>query len=297
MLSRPIPCVANAHHAIGSNFTNRLFIGFVGWGHFVKFALKRMALKPLCVLYLLFSFTAVSAGAQDGVQSMLMVDAGYASVHDSYLTPITYDGLDLGLSYQATKACRQRQWLWQLGIGADYNHVENPTGNNDLHKLIGDLAFSMQRTWRGVGSPRLNLAVGPMAQLRAGIVYNEVNSNNPVTVRAHAALGAAAMAWWETRLGRRPLTLAYQLQLPVVGAFFAPDYDESYYEIYLGNHHGLAHLAWWGNRLDMSHYLSANLRLGNTILSIGYRTRLEHWTAAHLHVHDFSHALVLGVSL
>ena len=34
---------------------------------------------------------AVSVEAQDA-GSMLMVDAGYASVHDSYLTPITYDG-------------------------------------------------------------------------------------------------------------------------------------------------------------------------------------------------------------
>ena len=228
---------------------------------------------------------------------MLMVDVGYASVHDSYLTPITYDGIDVGLSIEATKACRQGKWLWQLSVGADYNYVENPAKNNELHKLMGDLSFNMQRTLRGVFSPKLNLGVGPMTQLRAGIVYDAVNSNNPVTVRAHWNVGAAASAAFHTRLGRKPVTLRYQLQLPVAGVFFAPEYDESYYEIYLGNHKNLAHLGWWGNRLDMTHYLGADLRLGKTTLRLGYRSRLEHWTVNNLHVHDFSHALVLGISL
>ena len=224
-----------------------------------------------------------------------MVDAGFGSIHDSYLTPITYNGLDLGLGYEAVRSVRNDKWLWQLNVGGDYNYVENKAQNNNLHKLMGDLSFNMQRCWRGVLSPKLNFAVGPMAQLRAGIVYDAVNSNNPVTVRAHANLGAAGMAWFNTRLGRKPITLRYQVQLPVAGVFFAPEYDESYYEIYLGNHKNLAHLGWWGNRLDMSHYLGADLHMGKTTVRIGYRTRLEHWTVNHLKVHDVSHSLVLGI--
>jgi len=238
---------------------------------------------------------AVTAGAQERM-TVIAVDAGYASVHDSYLTPITYDGLDLGLSLEATRPINRDRWLWQLTVGADYNYVENPSQNNDLHKLMGDLAFNMQRCWQGVMTPKLNLSVGPMAQLRAGIVYNEVNSNNPVTVRAHANLGAAAAACFNTRLWRLPVTLRYQVQLPVAGVFFAPEYDESYYEIYLGNHKNLAHLGWWGNRLDMTHYLGADLHLGKTTLRIGYRSRLEHWNVNHLKVHDVTHSLVLGLS-
>ena len=228
---------------------------------------------------------------------MLVLDAGYASIHDSYLTPITYDGLDLGISIEATRPIKHDRWLWQLGVGADYNYVKNPAKNNDLHKIVGDISFNMQRAWMGVLHPRLGFSAGPMAQLRAGIVYDAVNSNNPVTVRAHANLGAAGMAWFNTRLGRKSVTLRYKVQLPVAGVFFAPEYDESYYEIYLGNHRNLAHLGWWGNRLDMTHYLGADLHLGKTTLRIGYRTRLEHWSVNHLKVHDVTHALVLGISL
>ena len=251
---------------------------------------------PLYLLCLLSSFSVFQAAAQDA-GSMVMVDAGYASVHDSYLTPITYDGLDLGLTFEAVRPIKRGQWLWQLMVGADYNYVENNARNNDLHKLMGDITFDMQHRWLGQWDRRLDLSVGPMTQLRAGIVYDAVNSNNPVTVRAHWNVGATAMAAWHTRLGRKPVTLRYQVQLPVMGVFFAPEYDESYYEIYLGNHRNLAHLGWWGNRLDMMHYLGADLPLGKTTLRLGYRTRMEHWNVNHLKVHDVSHSLVLGLSI
>ena len=230
-------------------------------------------------------------------QSMLMLDAGYASIHDSYLTPITYDGIDLGLSLEATRWASRYRWLWQLSVGADYNYVENNAKNNNLQKVMGDISFNMQHAWMGVLHPRLGFSAGPMAQLRAGIVYDAVNSNNPVTVRAHANLGATGMAWFNTRLGRLPITLRYQAQLPVMGVFFAPEYDESYYEIYLGNHKNLAHLGWWGNRFDMTNYLGADLHVRKVTLRIGYRNRLEHWSVNNLNVHDFTHALVFGISL
>ena len=239
---------------------------------------------------------SVGAGAQDNV-SLFTVDVGYASVHDSYLTPITYDGLDLGLSFEAIKPCGAHPWLWQLNVGADYNYVENPAKNNDLYKVMGDLSFNMQREWLGVLNPRLCVSAGPMTQLRAGILYDAVNSNNPVSLRAHWNVGATAMAWLNVRLWRKTITLRYQAQLPVAGVFFAPEYDESYYEIYLGNHKNLAHLGWWGNRFDLNNYLGADLHLGKTTLRVGYRSRLEHWNVNHLKVHDVTHALVLGLSI
>ena len=225
---------------------------------------------------------------------MFTVDMGYASIHDSYLTPITYGGTDLALGYEAMRPMRADKWLWQLQVGADYNYVENNAHNNDLHKLMGDITFDMQRQWRGAIAHRVDLSAGPMTQLRAGILYNEVNSNNPVSVRAHWNVGVTGMAAFDTHMWRLPVTLRYQAQVPVLGVFFAPEYDESYYEIYLGNRRNLAHMGWWGNRLDMTHYLGADLHLGKTTLRVGYRARLEHWNVNHLKVHDVTHSLVLG---
>ena len=237
---------------------------------------------------------ALSAAGQEQV-SMFTVDMGYAAVHDSYLTPITYSGTDLALRYEALRPVWDDKWLWQLGVGTDYNYVENKAHNNDLHKLMGDITFDMQRRWQGAIAHRVDLSAGPMTQLRAGIIYDEVNSNNPVSVRAHWNVGVTGMAVWNTRLKRKPITLRYQVQLPVTGVFFAPEYDESYYEIYLGNRRNLAHLGWWGNHLDMTHYVGADVRMGGTTLRLGYRARMEHWTVNQIKVHDVTHSIVLGI--
>ena len=249
--------------------------------------------RKLTVICCLLVLTAV---AQERV-SIFTVDAGYASIHDSYLTPITYDGMDLAMQYEAMRSIRNDQWLWQLQVGADYNYVENDARNNELYKLMGDITFDMQRQWLQLIAQRVNVSVGPMTQLRAGIIYNDANSNNPVSVRAHWNVGITGMAMMDTHMWRLPVTLRYQAQLPALGVFFAPEYDESYYEIYLGNHRNLAHLGWWGNRFDMTNYVGADLHLGKTTLRIGYRTRLEHWSVNHLKVHDVTHSLVLGISL
>ena len=252
--------------------------------------------RILTYLLLVVLSGALNAVGQENV-SMFTVDIGYASVHDSYLTPITYGGMDLAMGYEAMHPLRNDKWLWQLQVGADYNYVENDAKNNELHKLMGDISFDMQRQWRGAIAHRVNLSAGPMTQLRAGIIYDEVNSNNPVSVRAHWNVGAAGMATMDTRVWRIPVTLRYQAQLPMLGVFFAPEYDESYYEIYLGNHKNLAHLGWWGNRFDMTNYLGADLHLGKSTLRIGYRNRLEHWNVNNLKVHDVTHSLVLGINL
>ena len=301
-LSRFIPCGANANY---TNFANYI-LKSAELVKFVKFTLKTLR-GGRCIYCstLILLCCSLSVVAQDDMNaslprlSMFTVEGGYASIHDSYLTPITYDGAGLGLGYEAMRPTRfsPDKWLWQLQVGADYNYVENPAQNNDLHKVMGDISFDMQRAWRGVLHPRLGFAAGPMTQLRAGIVYDAVNSNNPVTVRAHWNVGATGMAWFDTRMWRLPVTLRYQVQLPVMGVFFAPEYDESYYEIYLGNHKNLAHLGWWGNRLDMTHYLGADMQMGKTTLRLGYRNRLEHWNVNNLHVHDVTHSLVIGISL
>ena len=113
--------------------------------------------------------------------------------------------------------------------------------------------------------------------------------------KLHWNAGVTGMATFGTHLKRLPITLRWQAQLPVAGVFFAPEYDESYYEIYLGNRRNLAHLGWWGNRFDLDHQLTADFRLGGTILRIGYHGTIERSWANHLNTHITTHAIVIGI--
>ena len=83
---------------------------------------------------------------------------------------------------------------------------------------------------------------------------------------------------------------------PLVGAFFSPDYGELYYEIYLGNHKGLAHAAWPGNYFRLDNLLSADLHLGNTSLRIGYAADIFSSKTNNIVTRHITHLFVLGVT-
>lgn len=231
------------------------------------------------------------------VASIFMAEVGHTSALDTYLSPVTYGGTSLGLYYSATQATAfsPRRWVRQLSFGADYTHPSNPVGNNHEHVLMAEAGWSMMHRWSGVATPPLQLMLGGNTRLRGGALYNPSNSNNVVSVKAHWSLGLAAMAVYNTHLGRLPVTLAYQAVLPVAGVCFSPQYDESFYEIYVGNHSHLVHFAWWGNRFDMDNLITADLHLGNTILRLGYRNRIERSWIQHLNTHLTTHALVVGI--
>ena len=230
------------------------------------------------------------------VLSMFTFDVGRASVLDTYISTVNYTGLNLRLGYSAMQATgfSPEKWVRHLELGVEYYNVKNMVRNRVLHTLMLDSRWSLMRRWRDV-LPGLQLMGGGMAQLRGGVIYKGSNSNNVCSVKAHISLGVAGTASYACHIGRLPITLSYQMSLPVVGVFYSPDYDESYYEIYVGNRKGLVHPGWWGNRFDMNNLVAADLHLGNTILRLGYRNRIERSWVNNLNTHITTHAFVIGL--
>lgn len=255
------------------------------------------------ILLIMVQALAMQAQATDSVPvlrpvaSMFMAGVGSARVLDTYLTPITYSGTSVSLAYAATQATgfAPEKWVRQLAVGIDYGRVKNPVGNNAMHTLMLEGQWGIMHRWNGVWHRGLQLMLGGMTQLRGGVIYNASNSNNVVSVKARWSLGLMGMAVYNTRLGRLPMTVAWQASLPVAGVFFSPDYDESYYEMYLGNHSGLAHMGWWGNRFDMTNLVTADMHFGNTVVRLGYRNRVERSWVRNLNTRITTHELVLGV--
>ena len=230
--------------------------------------------------------------------SMVTVDAGHASLRDTYLSPITYRGANIALGYEHFQAIKRNpeQRVSQIETGIAYHHAHNPAGNHTMHSLMGNFQWAVMRRWRNaLRLPRSQVMIGPMLQLRGGVIYNPNNANNVVSAKIFCALGVNAMAVCNTHIGRLPASLRYTLSLPITSVFFSPDYDEAYYEIYLGNHHGLAHFGWWGNRFDATQALTADFRLGGTILRVGYRGGFEASQINHITTRVVTHSVVLGI--
>ena len=230
------------------------------------------------------------------VVSVFSGEVGAARMLDTYLSPLFYNGTHTGLAWEHQQATgfNPERWVRQLELQLDYNITHNPAGNHDNHALLMQGRWSLM--WRKqVATPGLQIIVGPETALRGGVLYSGHNSNNVVSARVHWHVGATAQAVYNMRIGRLPVTLRYQVVLPVAGIFYSPEYGESYYEMYVGNREGLAHFACWGNRFDMENLITADLHIGATVLRLGYRNRFATSWVNELSVRERNHALVIGI--
>lgn len=231
------------------------------------------------------------------VMSAYMLKAGSSHLADTYLSPLKFSGWHVGFGYERMQAMKfnPEKWVMQMRFGVSADNARN-VRNADMWYWGLDFSWDMMRRWRNVLTPNLTVGVGPAAMLEAGCVYNSRNGNNPCSAKFAITAGATAYAAYNMKIGKVPVTLRYQPTLPIVGAFFAPDYGELYYEIYLGNHKNLAHCAWLGNYRQLKHDLTADIHFGSTSLRVGYAGSILSTKINHTVTHIFTHAAVVGIS-
>lgn len=249
----------------------------------------------------------LSAHAADGdtdteavvrpVTAAYTVEAGTSHLADTYLTPLKYSGWSMGLGYERMQAMRfdPERWVMQLKLRVEIDRTENPVRNAVMWYGGVDFSWGMMYRWRNI-LPNLTIGAGGAARMDLGCLYNARNGNNPASARAAVTVGMTGYVAWQTRLWRIPVTLRYQPALPVVGAFFSPDYGELYYEIYLGNRSGLAHCAWWGSYFAMENLVTADMHFGATSVRIGYRNNTQSARVNNITSRHITHCAVIGVA-
>lgn len=250
----------------------------------------------LCLCPLLLSAQSDSTGVVRPVISAYSFEIGSSHVCDTYLTPLHYSGWSAALSYERLQAMRfaPERWIMQLDGRVEIGKTLNPARSAALWELDFRPRWGMMR--RFFLPYEFSAAIGPQLSADLGVLYMARNSNNPASARAALTANATAMAVWNGRVGKLPLTLRYQPSLAVLGAFFSPDYDELYYEIWLGNHSGLCHAAWWGNYFRMDNLLTADLHFGATTLRLGYRCDIMSTKASGIVTRNVAHMFVVGIT-
>ena len=228
---------------------------------------------------------------------MFSFDAGFASTLDTYLSPIRYKGeqMRLGFEHRRNMALDPEKWMMISEAAIDYNHTKNPAKNHTMHQLSIDGQWNMLRKYNPFPTTPLQFWVGGGTELRGGVIYNPINDNNPCSAKIHWSLNFAAGVAFSTHIGSAPVTVFYRAELPSLGIFFSPEYDESFFEIYKGNTKGLVRFGWWGNRFDLVNLVAADFTLGKTVLRVGSRGRIESSWVRHLNTQIFTHSLVIGL--
>lgn len=231
------------------------------------------------------------------VMSAYMFEAGSANLADTYLTPLKYDGWCAAFRYERMQAMKfdPDRWVMRLTAGVEVDRTENPARNATMWMGSVNASWGMMRRWR-LPLPGVTLAAGASTGIDLGCLYNDRNGNNPASAKASWTVNLTGMAAWNVNLKGLPITLRYQPTIPLAGVFFSPDYGELYYEIYLGDHSGLAHFAWWKVYFAMENLLTADLRFGGTSLRVGYRNYILSTEVNHITTRVITHAFVLGLS-
>ena len=256
----------------------------------------------LLIAAVLTALLPARAAATDTVAPLRPVISAYTlgigswHARDTYLTPMPYTGWSAALGYERLQAMKfsPRHWIMQLAGEVSLSSGENPSRSATMWAIDFSPRWSMLR--RFALPQGFTVAAGGTVRADIGALYISRNGNNPISARAAFTIGATAMAVWNGKIGHLPVTLRYQPTMPLTGVFFSPDYDELYYEIWLGNHSGLCHAAWPGNYFRLDNYLTADLHLGNTSLRLGYRCDILSTKVSGIVTRNITHRFVIGVT-
>lgn len=229
------------------------------------------------------------------VTSVYSVEIGRQSSLATYLSPLTYGGPVFGASGSWSKALARNPERLTMSFDTKVNVASmlNPYGNARMIGLDFQFQWGLSRRWRLDGGWQIQ--AGGDIGIDGGALYLIRNGNNPVAAQASVAISPRGRVSKTLKIGRLPVLLADEVRLPSLSVFFSPEFGETYYEIYLGNHKGLAHCGWWGNNFCISNLLSADLDFGRTAMRIGYRMELRSSYVCSLNTRIITHCFVLGI--
>ena len=260
---------------------------------------KLPAINLLCLLVYL-AFPSGMKGADNEnisrpVTGLYSLGIGGTSVKATYLSPLVYSGTQFSLYGNWSKAMpfNPEAAIMQFDAEASFCNLLNPAQTARMVGLMGNFDWTLE--WRKKLGHDFQLSVGGGFDLTGGAYYLLRNSNNPVQAMANFSILVSASASKHFKIGNLPVLISERVRIPSLGVFFCPGYGETYYEIYLGNHKGLAHTGWWGNNFRIHNDLLFTLDFGRTAMTLGYSLEVTTQWANNLNTKIITNSFVIGV--
>jgi hypothetical protein len=224
-----------------------------------------------------------------------MVGIGGTNILDTYLSDEHFKGL--GFSFLATVEYQKpnKRWSTLLEHEANFSTAKNRGGTQRELEGAYNLYWGRLRSWQLMDG-RLTLQAGAVGNLSAGFIYNTSNSNNPAQARLHLSVMPTAVAIYRFQVWGKPLVARYELNLPLCGIQFSPNYGQSYYEIFSrGNYdHNIVPTTFvsapeWRQLVTLDATLTRRLTL-----RIGYLGNIQQSKVNNLRQHIWTHRFLIG---
>ena len=221
--------------------------------------------------------------------------AGMSNVFDTYLSPLEYKGPELRFMHERMRmtGIMNRRFSTQSIVQFNVSSTQNIS--KSAKSYSGMLNWSYALHYQHRINDDFKLLFGPMADVNMGFVYNTRNSNNPAQAKAYMSLDASAMAIYKLRIRNYPVVARYQMNIPLAGIAFSPEYGQSYYEIFSLGHSGRNVLfTSLYNAPSFRQMLTLDFPLGRTLIRTGYLCDIQQFKLNNIKSHMYSHCFMIG---
>ena len=215
---------------------------------------------------------------------------------DTYLSNYNYTGYGLHFAHESFRDAHTGNYRWK------YQRLLNSRIAYNTQKGNMQFAGIVSYSWSGyhpfsIGK-RLKLLAGAQIQLEGGALYNLSNSNNPVSAKLRTALAASGMAIYHFPVFGDDWVARYQIDIPLVGVMFTPEFGQSYYEMSLGHLGSIASMTHPLNNPSWRHMLSLDIPLHvkrhSATLRLSYIADLYQSNINNIRCHMYHHAITFG---
>ena len=243
-----------------------------------------------------------------------MIGVGPSRILDTYISQEKFSGV--GITYLYIRAGKKPNKRWQNNIEHEIDLSKTRDRSHTTSMLEGNYNLYWARLATLIGQPRssspssssrasspsspssLHLQAGLAANANLGFLYDMSNSNNPAQARIALNLMPTAIATYGFNIKEQHFSLRYELNLPLVGLMFSPNYGQSYYEIFSrGNYDHNIVPTTFVSAPNFRQLLTLDWQVSEKwAVRVGYLGNYQQADVNNLKSHIYTHRFVIGVT-
>lgn len=241
--------------------------------------------------------------AEESVEhtNVLKVKYGWNYQLDSYLSPLAYRGMELGIGNEWWQPFRQKDSLSddQLSPWAHVGRLDirgvkqiNSARSNIIYGLGISGGWGAYYHWRWYDE-RLKVLIGPYLEAEFCARELRSNVNKPYSFDISAEVMVMGGLSWSFYGKKTSYRLHYTIRTNVIGFDYLPDYWQSYYELSQGVE-GTPRCSGHWNHHTIKHEIGLNLQFPHSTWRVGGEHEYVKYGTKDLHFIRNEISIVLG---